>query len=144
MWKNNTDAIASKIKTRMYCLRKLRFFNINPKLLEIFYSSMICSVLSLPSSIREVALKTRQGQTGQNSKKSRGIAGKKQDDLDTLFQRRMTNKMLEIVKDHTHKEYDCRQIKRRGRYRMLKTRTARHSNSFLSKPISLLNDKYKR
>ena len=45
-WKNNTDVIVSKTKTRMYRLRKLRSFNINPNLLQIFYSSMICSVLS--------------------------------------------------------------------------------------------------
>ena len=45
-WKNNTNVIVSKIKTRMCYLRKLRSFNINPDLLQIFYSSLISSVLS--------------------------------------------------------------------------------------------------
>ena len=39
-WKSNTDVIVSKIKTRMYCLMKLRSFKINPSVLQIFYSSM--------------------------------------------------------------------------------------------------------
>ena len=35
-WKSNTDVIVSKIKTRMYCLMKLRSFKINPVSFKYF------------------------------------------------------------------------------------------------------------
>ena len=79
-------------------------------------------------------------------RKAGGIVDKKQDDLGTLFQRRTTNKILEIIKDpmHTlHEGCDSRHIEHSRRYRTLKTRIARHLNSSLPKSITRFNDKYK-
>ena len=45
-WSPNTDAIIKKLRSRMYCLRKLKSFDVNTKILNTFYSSMINSVLT--------------------------------------------------------------------------------------------------
>ena len=45
-WNQNTENIVKKLKPRMYCLRKLKSFNVNQQLLQMFYTSMITSVLT--------------------------------------------------------------------------------------------------
>ena len=48
-------------------------------------------------------------------RKEGGGIDKRQDGLDTFFQRHATSNVLEIIKDTTHplhKEYDCQQIER--------------------------------
>ena len=50
-WKENTDTIIKKLKPRMYCLRKLNSFNVDTKLLKMFYSSILSGVLSFGISV---------------------------------------------------------------------------------------------
>ena len=45
-WKQNTNSIAKKKKPRLYCLRKLRTFNVHNTLLQLFYTSIISSTLT--------------------------------------------------------------------------------------------------
>jgi hypothetical protein len=45
-WKENTDYICKRIQSRMYCLRKLRSFNVQQELLQMFYSSVVCSIMT--------------------------------------------------------------------------------------------------
>ena len=45
-WKQNTDSIVKKTKPRLYCLRKLRTFNVHNTLLKLFYTSIISSTLT--------------------------------------------------------------------------------------------------
>ena len=49
-WTQNTDAIISKANTRLYCLRKLKSFNVS-HMLQLFFSSIVCSVLTFGSSV---------------------------------------------------------------------------------------------
>ena len=82
-------------------LRNLRSFNINPDLLQIFYSSMQCFQLC-PHLLGGNFQRQDKDRLVKIVRKEGGIVSKKQDDLNTLFQRRTTNKMLEIVKDPTY------------------------------------------
>ena len=50
-WTQNTDAIVSKTNTRLYCLRKLQSFNVNSHMLQLFFSSIVCNVLTFGSSV---------------------------------------------------------------------------------------------
>ena len=45
-WKQNTDSIAKKPKPCIYCLRKLRTFNVHNTLLQLFYTSIVSSTLT--------------------------------------------------------------------------------------------------
>ena len=44
-WRSNTEAVYKKGMSRLYFLRKLRSFNMCSKMLEIFYQSVVASVL---------------------------------------------------------------------------------------------------
>ena len=43
---DNVDFIIKKANSRMYCLSKLRSFDVNPKVLSMFYSASVLSILS--------------------------------------------------------------------------------------------------
>ena len=45
-WGQNVDNVIKKLNPRLYCLRKLRSFLVNQKILQIFYTSMLNSVIS--------------------------------------------------------------------------------------------------
>ena len=45
-WSNNTDYITSKLNSRLYCLKKLKKFNVNICILELFYQLVIKSVFT--------------------------------------------------------------------------------------------------
>ena len=45
-WSNNTDYIMSKLNSRLYCLRKLRKFNVNICILKLFYQLVIKNVFT--------------------------------------------------------------------------------------------------
>ena len=46
MRKKSTDSIVKKIKQCLCCLRKLRTFNVNNTLLQLFYTSILSSTLT--------------------------------------------------------------------------------------------------
>ena len=45
-WNKNISCIVKKADTRLYCLRKLKYFGISTFLLAIFYSAVVCSALT--------------------------------------------------------------------------------------------------
>ena len=44
-WKENINLVLKKVNTRMYCLRKLRSFEVNSGILVTFYNAVICSII---------------------------------------------------------------------------------------------------
>ena len=81
---NDTDLYVKKTKKRMYCLRKLKSFNINQNLLQIFYSSITCSVLSFALICwRGSIQKQERDRLDKIVRKTGGMISKIQDDLDT-------------------------------------------------------------
>ena len=70
------------------------------------------------------------------------MVGRVQDSLDILYDRRMTQKLNDILDDATHPlrlDFDDRLIQRSGRMRVPKARTARYSNSFVPRAITSFN-----
>ena len=45
-WMQNTNAVLKKAQTRLFCLRKLKSFDVKKDLLQLFYSSVLSSVLT--------------------------------------------------------------------------------------------------
>ena len=43
-WKAHCDYTLKKISPRFYCFRRLSYFNVNSKILRIFFQAVICSV----------------------------------------------------------------------------------------------------
>ena len=44
-WSNHIDFLMKKLNSRLYCLRKLGSFKVDPKILSLFHQSIIASVL---------------------------------------------------------------------------------------------------
>ena len=147
-WRENTDLIASKAKQRLYCLRKLRAFNANQKMLQMFFTSVVNSVLTFGLICWGGNIsKQDKGRLDGVIRKAGRVVGVQQHDIDTLIDKRTTDKMNVILSDRTHPlrpEYDNRFLERSGRYRAPKTRTVRHAKSFIPRSISLYNKNYKR
>ena len=55
-WTRNTDAVYKKGQSKLYFLRMLWSFSVCSRMLQIFYKSVVESLLYLQSSVREVAL----------------------------------------------------------------------------------------
>ena len=80
-------------------------------------------------------------------RKAGGVIGKTQDSIEILYQQRITNKLMDILKDETHPlrpEFDKRLINRSGRFRGTKYRTVRYSESFVPLAVRLYNNSKNR
>ena len=45
-WNENTQIIIKKANSRQYCLIKLQTFNVNSDILQLFFSPLLCSILT--------------------------------------------------------------------------------------------------
>ncbi len=147
-WTQNTNATVRKAHSRLFCLRKLRSFDVRQELLQIFYFSSISSVLVFGLTCWGGNIsKQDKGRLDKIIKKAGSVVGRTQDNLDVLYERRLTKKLTDILHDQTHplrQEFDSRIIERSGRMRVPKTRTARCSNSFVPRAISFFNSRSNR
>ena len=142
-WSQNTDVIMKKLNTRMYCLRKLRSFNVNSQILQMFYSSVICSVLTFGLT----CFWGNMNQCDKNKmnkiiKKAGGVIGKKLDTMDILIDGRTHKKMKSILSEDSHPlrhDFDIHKIVRSGRFRIPKSKTNRYLNSFIPSAIRIFN-----
>ncbi len=146
-WRENTDAILKKAHTRLYCLRKLRSFNVSPQLLQTFYSSIISSVLTYGLTCWGGNMtKQDRNRLDKLIKKASGVVGKTQDSIGQTYHKRVMNKLSGILQDDTHplrQTFDCRVIERSGRMRTPRSKTARYSDSFVPVAVGLFNSKRK-
>ena len=147
-WKGNAENVIKKLKPRIYCLRKLKTFHIDSKLLQMFYTSMVSSVITYGICCwGGNACEQDKDMINKIIKKSSKIIGKQQNYIDTLLQQRDTAKMRCIIQDITHPlydEYDKRLIHRSGRHRVPIAKTNRYSRSFIPRSISSMNKIHQR
>ena len=102
-WKQNTDAVLKQVHTRLFCLRKLKSFHLRHELLQIFYSSSLSSVLTFGlSSWGGNICKHDGGALDKIIRKASAVVGRTQDAFDALYDRRMTNRLMDILDDPTH------------------------------------------
>ena len=137
--KENTNTIVKKTYSRSCCLKKLRSFDICPKILQMFFTCFILSVLTF----------TNVCWSGNISKNDcdimyKIIIGKRHDKIDTNYQRRLTNKLTDVLHDDKFRlktDFDNKIIQCSGRLRMPRIRTTRYSGSFVSSAIKAFNTK---
>ena len=88
-----------------------------------------------------------RGRVDKLIRKAGGVIGKKQDTLDTLYDRRTKNKLTDILNDETHplrQTFDSFKIVRSGRFRVPKAKTDRYAKSFVPMAISKFNVSWRR
>ena len=144
-WADNTTALVGKGQQRLHFLRKLRSFNVCPKILELFYTSTVQSVLTFNSlghfgSLREVDL----GRLTKLTRTATDVIGSPVTDLQAHFDRKALQRLLSILGDSSHPLHEEAEASRTnrvsaGRLRSIKTRTERFRRSFLPNAVRLYN-----
>ena len=148
-WNENTQTILKKANSRLYCLRKLQTFNINRDILQLFYSSVLCSVLTF--GVVSWGGNITQGDRNKIDrlirKGGRVAGGGVTDTITDMYNRRLYKKVTQILSDDTHplrRNFDELFIDRSGRLRTPKARTVRYQSSFLCKAVGVFNDNFRR
>ena len=147
-WQPNTEAVIKKVQSRMHCLRKLRSFEIDQKILQIFYSSSVLSVLTFGAVCwgGNVAERER-GAIDKTIKKAGDVIGKTQENFDSFYRRRLTDKTNRILTDDSHPmraDFDKRRSVRSGRMKQVDMKTERYRRSFFPRALNAINDAHVR
>ena len=102
-WKQNTDSIVKKTKPRLYCLRKLRTFNVQNTLLQLFYTSYVSSTLTFGLACwGGNLLKHDRDKLNRIIKTASVVIGKEQEDIGTIHEHRTLSKRKKILNNKTH------------------------------------------
>ena len=131
-WKQNTDSIVKKTKPHLYCLRKLRNFNVHNPIIQSFYTSIVSSTLTFGLACwGGNLLKHDRDKLNRIIKTASVVIGKEQEDIGTIHEHRTLSKMKKILNDKTHSFYPIyiqKQIEPSGRFRLQRTRNKSNRN----------------
>ena len=95
--------IIKKTHSRLYCLRKLRSFNVSTELLQVFYTSTVSSVLTFGlACLGGNAAKQDKDRLEKIIKKAEGTVGRKQESFQSAYHRLLTDRLNTILADETH------------------------------------------
>ncbi|KAM9834790.1 uncharacterized protein ACBT44_013877 [Syngnathus typhle] len=137
----NTVSLAKKAQRRLYFLRKLRRASAPPAVMTTFYRGTIESVLSncidvWGGSCTEYNRKTLQRLVNTAGK----IVGASLPSLKDIYTSHLTFKATTIVSDVSHPAHSLFDLLPSGkRYRSLRSRTTRLTNSFILQAVRILN-----
>ncbi|KAJ8022663.1 hypothetical protein HOLleu_37627 [Holothuria leucospilota] len=147
-WDAHVDYVSRRLKSRMYCLRYLRSFNVNQDILLLFYNSIICSVWSYSIiSWSGNATKSLKVIIDNFVKKASRIVGVPLPTVDTVYENRVHEKLISVLKDNSHPMFSKLNdsiIPRSGRMRPPRTHTNRYPSSFLCQAIRIFNLNFTR
>ena len=141
-WDRHCSATYNKCQQRLYCLRKLRSFNIDNTILSRFYKSFIQSVLTFSficwfGNVRQKDKNNVQRIVNISSK----VTGTKQTTLTVLYEKQVLRKSARILADNTHilhEEYVL--LPSSTWFRTVTCKTNRKRLSFIPVYVRLLND----
>ena len=147
-WSANTDAIYKKGQSRLYFLRRLRSFNVCSKLLEMFYQSVVASVLFYAVVCWGGSTKKKDaGRLDRLVRKAGSVVGAELECITSVANKRTLTKLLTIMDNESHPLHGTITQQRSlisGRLRSLPCRTDRLSRSFIPGAIQLYNLSIKR
>ena len=137
-WDLHASNVHSKMSQRLFCLRKLNYFNIDKTLLFLFYSSVIESLLMFcfcgwGGNIKVVNMNAFYSLI----KKCLKMCKVEVYHPDCLLVKSTVNKINRIIKDPTHPLFPkiTFSARKTGRFISIKTKTERHKKSFLPRAI---------
>ncbi|XP_061139787.1 carbohydrate sulfotransferase 6 isoform X3 [Syngnathus typhle] len=140
-WSTNTASLAKKAQRRLYFLRKLRRASAPPAVMTAFYRGTIESVVSSCIAVwgggcTDYNLKALQRIVNTAGK----IAGASLPSLKDIYTSHLTRMATTIVSDVSHPAHSLFELLPSGtRYRSLRSRTTRLSNSFILQAVRILN-----
>ena len=142
-WDRHCTVTYKKCQQRLYCLRKLRSFNVDNTILSMFYKSCIQSVLTFSF----ICWFGNASQKDKNNLQrivniSSKVTGVTQSTLTALYEKQVVNKATRILADDTHVLHaDYILLPSSRRFRTVTCKTNRKRFSFVPMSIRLLNDK---
>ena len=142
-WDRHCTVTYKKCQQRLYCLRKLRSFNVDNTILSMFYKSCIQSVLTFSficwfGNVSQKDKNSLQRIVNISSK----VTGVTQSTLTALYEKQVVNKATRILADDKHVLYaDYILLPSSRRFRTVTCKTNRKRFSFVPMSIRLLNDK---
>ena len=141
-WEKNTQAIVKKAQQRLYFLRRLRKFGIKKEIMINFYRATVESVLTYAITVWYGNIsKAEKMSLDKIVKTASKIIGSDLPLLEVLYENRLRNKALSIIKDTAHPAFHLFETLPSGRrYRAMKTNTKRFAGSFFPKALTSLND----
>ncbi len=137
----NTEVLCKRGQQRLYCLRKLRSFNVDKTLMCMFYRSYIESLLSFSllcwfNSLNVNNKNCIESIVNQGSK----ITGSKQMTMAQLYHRQVLGKAQSILLDDSHPMYHKFNLLPSGiHYRTPISKTNRFRHSFIPSAVKFLN-----
>jgi hypothetical protein len=138
----NVSTVYKKVNSRLYFVRKLKQINVDTKILELFYSSIVqsvlafsiicwygsCSVESKHKLTRIINICSKLGVSNVAS-------------LDDIYRKCPIQRCKVILNDESHPLFCHYNLLPSGRrLRSLKSRTARYTKSFVPSSVRLIND----
>ena len=128
----------------MFFLRQLKKFRVRHNILLQFYTAIIESILTSSIIVWYGNLDSHSRTKLQRIiHKSSKITGHSLPSIDTLYQRRITQRAIKITSDPTHPAHHLFTLMPSGRrYRSLQTKSDRFKNSFFPIAIRTLNQSF--
>ena len=137
-----------RLNTRMYCLRKLNFFNVDVKILALFYDLVVESVwryylLCWGGNVS----KGDRERVERIVKEAGKIIRVSRQDIGSVYTDLLIKKLLHVVDDASHPLHNHlsgQMIARSGPMRLPSVVTSRFLSSFVPQAIRHHNDNHKR
>lgn len=139
-WGEHTQKLATKCNQRLYFLRKLRSFHVDRTIMNLFYSTVIESVMTFDcivwyNSAKQSDVKKLKRVTKQAEKILRKLIN-----LDKTCEEKVVTKALSLTTDANHPLNTYYTKLRSGRrWNSVQARTNRYVNSFIPYSIRSLN-----
>ena len=140
-WTTNTASLAKRAQRRLYFLRKLRRASAPPAIMTTFYQGTIESILSSCIAVWGGTCTEYNRKALQRIVNTAGrIIGASLPSLKDIYITHLTRKATKIVSDASHPAHNLFDLLPSGkRYRSLRSRTTRLTNSFIHQAVRMLN-----
>lgn len=139
-WGDHVKCLVKKGNQRLYFLRKLRSFHVDRTIMNLFYVTVIESILTFDCVVWYNSAKQRDILKLKRVTKHAGRIIEKMIDLDRICEEKVEKKAISLINDENHpmnRYYEKLQSGRR--WRSEGARTNRYSNSFIPYSIRTLN-----
>jgi hypothetical protein len=142
-WSTNVDSICSKVNKRLYFLRKLKKCNVDNTILNLFFESVIRTVLSfcLTAWYGSLSVDISQLLSRVERTANKIIRGEPVKSVASLYNEKVISMTERIIQNDNHPLREEYQLLRSGvRLRVHKSRTNRLKNTFVPTSIILVNN----
>ncbi|KAL6112497.1 uncharacterized protein ACO6RY_09243 [Pungitius sinensis] len=136
-WELNISSITKKAQQRMFSLRQLKKLNLMVHFYTAIMESILCSSIT---ALYAAATAKDKGRLQRVIRSAERVTGCNLPSLQDLFASRSLKRARKIVAEPSHPGHELFVPLPSGRrLRSIRTKTSRHTNSFFSSAVGLIN-----